>query len=169
MDGQKLAERICRESRRSQALVQEDSKAFMAAVQKIRFERRYYLRRNAADARSRLRLLSRSFSDHVAREEKEIFPRVRRMTPALLPLQNLLSLEHREFADRAAALDRGLAALEKKTPADPAAPARKIYSDGIYLVCLVRSHFAVEGDGFYRMLRERLSSESRPALLSEAS
>ena len=98
-------------------------------------------------------------------EEKCLFPFINVHIPRFQPLIYLLLSEHEDFGKRLKSLARSLAAFKKeKGAARQLKSLRKIKAEGMYLVCLMRSHLWAEAKKMYEAVNRELRAGEKEKL-----
>ncbi len=158
---------LCLVLGKSDKRVLKDAEDLALALKKLRFEGRQHLAKNVARTYSALVILKERLFSHIQEEEDILFPFFLRMLPRLEPVQYLLFAEHKEFRDKV----KDVSAQLKRLGSDKQASSNgelihKIYSEGIYLTCLVISHMKVESHQLYETIESGLKAGEKRKLLN---
>ena len=139
---------------------------FYEILRDLRYEGKMSAGKNLLRARQMTRHFRDELTDHMAQEERVLFPFLRKYIPRLEPMVYLLSSEHKDLRRTLADLKRSFSAVRKTPAAKVGHLADHIYEQGMYLVCLLRSHMSVESRTLYQAADHELRSPERTRLLS---
>ena len=124
--------------------------------------------KNLKRADEAIRRLQRHLTTVMAYEEKCLFPFINTHIPRLQPLIYLLRSEHEDFRRYLKSLVRLMTAFKKqKEISQQYQNMHQIREEGIYLVCLLRSHLGVETHNLYKTADKELHSGERHRLIQE--
>ena len=100
-----------------------------------------------------------------AYEEKCLFPFINVHIPRFEPLVTLLRSEHADFRRLLKGLSSSLAAFKREKEASRQLKSiQKIREEGMYLICLMRSHLWAETRKMYEALNRELRAEEKEKL-----
>ena len=100
-----------------------------------------------------------------AYEEKCLFPFISVHIPRFEPLITLLGSEHEDFRRLLKGLGRSLSAFKQEKEASlQLRSVQRIREEGMYLICLMRSHLWAETRNMYEALNRELRAEEKENL-----
>ncbi|MBI4431939.1 MAG: hemerythrin domain-containing protein [Candidatus Omnitrophica bacterium] len=152
---------VCQSLRDDHAVILREADLFYEALDKLRYEGRYHQRANISAVSRSLSVLRKHLLEHIEIEEKKIFPLLVSFLPRLEAMTHLLYFEHGDFRDHLKAIHSSLAKFKiSRTPMAPLS----LHTQGMYLVCLLRSHFRIETQSVYMAIHNDLRAEEKKRL-----
>lgn len=158
-------------NRLSSFFEQEDTKIlknvadFKHNLDYLRYEGSRHRSQNAARTWTALRLLKKRLTKHIAEEENVLFPFVWKRLPRLKMSQYLFLSEHMEFRNKIDALEHYFKRLEaQRSGRGKEIIVHEIYSQGVYLACLVISHLRIENAYLYKNIQKELKAVEQKEL-----
>ena len=128
-------------------------------------EGRAHFGKNIKRLEDAIRLLQVHLNFVGAYEEKCLFPFINIHIPRFVPLITLLRSEHEDFRRRLKGLGRSLAVFTKEKEASrQLRSVQKIREEGMYLICLMRSHLWAETREMFNVLNRELRAEEKEKL-----
>ncbi|MBI3252379.1 MAG: hemerythrin domain-containing protein [Candidatus Omnitrophica bacterium] len=144
---------VCQSLKDDHKTILREADVFYEALNKLRYEGRAQRAANRRAVGKSLSVLKKHLLDHITVEEKKIFPLLVSFLPRLEAVMYLLYSEHEEFRENLRSLEKSIGGL-------PWA----LQSQGMYLVCLLRSHFQIETQGVYAAVHDELRPDEKRRL-----
>lgn len=137
---------------------------------RLRYEGKLSLGKNLTRAKETLRFFGQEMSEHMAEEEKTLFPFLETHVPKLEPLILLLRSEHQDFRRNVACFKLLLSELERaKDDLERGRTIEKLKEIGMYLIYLLQSHLQEESEILYRAAEQGLRADEKRELIRQLS
>ena len=139
---------------------------FYDVLGNLRHEGKMQWGKNVSEIRGLTAYFKKELNGHMKEEEKTLFPFLRTHIPRLEPMVCLLLSEHEDFRHSLEILSASLNEFFKNGSLRPGSIDR-IYEQGTYLICLLRSHMQVESTSLYKAADEELRPAEKKALIDQ--
>ena len=136
------------------------------ATKNLRFEGKLSYGKNIKEVEEVIKFLEKKLYQHIALDEKIIFPFVEAHIPKLEPILRFLRAERNEFKINLEVFE----SLFKKLKGGKMEPQQhkiveELREKGIYLVCLMRNHIQTENESVYKTIDQQLREDEKKELL----
>ncbi len=143
----------------------KDADYLKQALSKLRFEGRQHHKKNLSKTSSALVILKERLFNHMEEEENSLFPFLVTRLPRLESARHLFLSEHREFREKIKKIGMLLKRLKSSNENNLVGVSiQEVYSEGMYLTCLILSHVKIEGRQLYKAVENDLSVDEKKKL-----
>lgn len=136
------------------------------AIKNLQYEGKMFSRKNMREIQGVVNYLKKRLFEHIAIDEKVVFPFLEKHIPRLEPLLCFLRAERREFK---LSLENFEALFQKLKDEQNGLRQHKIFEQlkekGIYVTYLVRHHIQIEMESVYSMIDRQLQEDEKNELV----
>ena len=136
------------------------------ALSNLRHEGKMHLGKNVIGIKALVVYFKKELNSHMKEEERSLFPFLCAHIPRLEPMVYLLLSEHEDLRKCLEILDKTLNEIHG-TAGPRLGRIDKIYEQGTYLICLLRSHMRVESTSLYKAADEELRPAEKKELIRQ--
>lgn len=136
-------------------------------LQRLRYEGKIQTGKNSRELSRLLVFFKEDLIAHIREEEKVLFPFLKTHIPKLEPVIRLLLSEHEDCRETLKELLRSYHQFETSRGRKPGV-VHQIYEQGIYFICLVRSHLWVESQNLYKVADRELHVAEKKRIVAYA-
>ncbi len=161
-----MAENILALFEKEQQVVLQKLDEIDGAINNLKYKGKIFRGRNMKTIEKNVKCLKSKLSQHIAIDEKVIFPFLKKHIPKLEPLLYFLRAERKEFESSLKNFETLFEKLkDEEGGCIKGDTIRQLNEKGLYVICIMRNHIQMETQSVYKPIGRHLRPEEKKDLL----